>query len=304
MTNHHEGRVIGRAPLTLRVSRGLDRRGWRGGSALERLARARGWLARTARYDLGRGITVDVPLDLRPMDETDIREYEIALVQRIASAINAMEGPVRLFDCGADFGLIALKLVARCPSIARLVAIEPNPAIHPALGASLSRLPCPAQALLAAVGDSIGRGTLCSPRHDPDSDVSRFIEPDTTGTVPITTIDVLAADDDDGCVVVKCDVEGSEAAVLRGAQETLRRAKHFLIAFEAHPDHVERTGIDPMTIVRALGALRPCSAMVAETGVELADDTPLFDQLGERRIVNIICESLGESPVARLARLK
>ena len=287
-----------RVPLLFRVSRALDRRRWRGGTAAERLCRRLGLLERTARYDLGRGITVDVPLDARPMDEADVRDYESALVHQLSRAIDALDGSVELFDCGADLGLITLKLVARCPAIARVVAIEPNAAMYPVLAANLARLPCRADAVIAAVGDATGRGELRYPEHDPGSDVSRYVSPTAAGSVAITTIDALARSGD-GCIALKCDVEGSELAVLRGARETLRHARRFVVAFEAHPLHVERTGIDPVSVLRELRRLRSCSAIVAETGYEVEDDTtPFFQQLGARRIVNLVCRSVGEPPPA------
>jgi FkbM family methyltransferase len=283
-----------RVPLLFRVSRALERRRWRGGTATERLCRRLGLLERTARYDLGRGISVDVPLDARPMDAADVRDYESALIHHFGRAIDALGGPVRLFDCGADLGLIALKLVASCPTIARVVAIEPNAAMYPLLAANLARLPCRADAVLAAVAEASGRGELRRPGHDPASDVSRYVSPTEAGSVTITTIDALAGDDD-GLIALKCDVEGSELAVVRGARETLRSARRFVVAFEAHPLHVERTGIEPVSIVRELRRIRPCSAIVAETGDEVEDDaTPLFQQLGARRIVNLVCTSVGD----------
>ena len=284
-------RVAARAPLLLRVSRALERRRWRGGTATERLCRRLGLLERAVRYDLGRGISVDVPLEARPMDAADVRDYESDVVAALGRAIDTMSGPVLLFDCGADLGLISLKLVARCPTITRVIAIEPNAAMHPALAANLARLPWRADAVLAAVGDVAGRGELRYPDHDPDSDVSRYVSATESGSVAITTIDALAPEHD-GCVVLKCDVEGSELAVLRGARETLRRARRFVVAFEAHPQHVERTGIDPLSILRELRRLRPCSAVVAETGAEVDDATPLFQQVGARRIVNVVCASI------------
>lgn len=285
------------APLLLRLSRMLDRRSWRGGQALLRLARRLGTLDRAARYPLGAGIAVDVPLSLRPMDARDVADYEADLVERLAEAIDAMGGPVTLIDCGADFGLVSMKLVARCRRIARVIALEPNPVTHGVLAGNLARLPCPAVAELAAAGDVSGRGELRFPDHDPASEVSRFVVPGETGAFPVVTIDAIAADER-GCIVLKCDVEGSELAVVRGALETLRSVPGFVVAFEAHPDQVARTGIEPMEIVAELRRIARCRVVVAETGLALIDQrTPLFQQLGVRRIVNVVCASIVDAVV-------
>lgn len=285
------------APAILRLSRSIERRGWRGGTALLRLARRLGALDRAARYPLGNGVVVEVPISLRPMDEMDVLRYESALVERLAAAIEEMGGPTTVIDCGADFGLISLKLVAASSRVSRVIAIEPNAATHATLASNLARLPCTASAELAAAGDVCGRGDLRFPRHDPESDVSRFVVSSASGAFPVVTVDVLAADACD-CIALKCDVEGSERAVVRGATATLRRASRFVVAFEAHPDHVERTGIDPIEIVAEIRRIRPCRTFVAETGRPITDDrTALFTQLGERRIVNVVCCSIAEPTV-------
>jgi FkbM family methyltransferase len=298
MMPHHEkpARVVRHAPPLLRLARALERRGMRGGTALERLARRFGMLDRIARYDLGRGVAVDVPLALRALDAIDVREYEAPFVASLAGAIAAMRGATTLFDCGADFGLISLRLLARCPTIARVIAIEPNDDMHAALARNVTHMPPGSRAMRAAAGDAAGRGTLRSPAHDPDSAHARYVEPTPDGAVPIVRLDDIPIPSGHA-VAIKCDVEGSELAVVLGAREHLRRAPSFVVGFEAHPAQVDRTGIEPMRIVRELRAIRPCSVDVAERpDCDLAGDAPLFDQLGERRVVNIVCASLLRDP--------
>lgn len=291
MTSRARERPASSVPLLFRVSRALERRGLRGGTAAERLCRRLGLLDRPVRQELSRGISVDVPIAARPMDGVDLDAYEQKLVALLAAALDAMDGPVVLLDCGADFGLVSLKLVARCARIERVVAFEPNASMHPVLAANLARLPIGAEARLAAVGEACGRGALRYPAHDPTADVSRFVALEEKGDVSITTIDALAIEPG-GCVALKCDVEGSELAVVRGARRTLARSRQFVVAFEAHPLHVARTGIDPVTIVRELCSIRPCAVTIAETGAVMEDDvTPLFQQVGSPRIVNLVCES-------------
>jgi FkbM family methyltransferase len=280
------------APWLLRIARTLDRRRWRGGTALQQLMDRVGLLRGVAHYELGRGIGVEVPLRMRPLDAVDVRTYEAALVERLAEAIAPLPPPVTLVDCGADFGLLSLLLVARCRAIGRVLAVEPNGDVFPTLAANLARLPVPARAVHAAVADAEGRGVLCRPDHDPASDVARFIAPRDDGSIAITTVDRLAADVH-GSVLLKCDVEGGELAVVRGARETLRRAARFVVVFEAHPDHVARTGIDPVEVLREVEAIRPCRVHVAECDVGGVDASrPLFEQLGVRRIVNLVCTSV------------
>ncbi len=89
-------------------------------------------------------------------------------------------------------------------------------------------------------------------------------------------------------MVLKVDVEGGELAVLRGAQESLSQADRFLVLFEAHPRHVQRTGVDPCELIKLIQDIRPCRVTVSERpGLDLALDKPFIETVGPDRIYNV-----------------
>jgi hypothetical protein len=72
----------------------------------------------------------------------------------------------------------------------------------------------------------------------------------------------------------------------------LNRVDQFIVAFEAHPKVVERTGVDPLEGVRLLNTVRSCTSRIAEfPHTELRLDKPFFEQVPERRVCNIMCRS-------------
>jgi len=280
------------APWHFRLAKALIRRGWRGPGLWIRLSHALGLLNRRARYRLSRDVTIDVPLS-RPecwWDEVEVRQYEAALIETVASALSARPRPWRLVDCGADIGLFSALLTARAGPLEEVIAFEPNEPAYRLLRGNVSRLPGGGTAWLAGVSDFRGSGRLEAPDVE-RSEHARFLVPAAEGTMPVVTLDdlELAAP---GTLVLKLDIEGGELAALRGAAATLRRAANWIVVFEAHRDVAARTGIDPVECLRLIQAIRPCTTHVAEcAGIEVTAERPFFDQLIDAKIVNVVCTS-------------
>jgi len=98
-------------------------------------------------------------------------------------------------------------------------------------------------------------------------------------------------------VVIKIDVEGGEAAVLRGAAHTISAVPNVIVVIEAHPDVVRRTGIDPVECLRFLSSLRPFQFVVSETGSTLQTDRPIFDQISADQVYNVIARSQNDREI-------
>lgn len=56
---------------------------------------------------------------------------------------------------------------------------------------------------------------------------------------------------------MKIDVEGGELAAIRGAMRTISQSRTVIVALEAHPSVVRRTGVDPVHCLRLLSSFRP-----------------------------------------------
>jgi FkbM family methyltransferase len=296
MDEHLDQRAIPDAPLAqapwyFRFARFLERRSIRGGARLLREARKRGLLDRLAVYSLGQ-IQLRVPL-WRPCNawtEDDVREYEARLMDAIAQTIHGWSD-VTLVDCGADIGTISAHLVSRCPNISTVVAFEPNAAAYHVLAENLRNMNLRANARHAAVGSFNGQGKLVQSPLDPSAH-AMFIEPAMDGDIAVQRIDDLDLPAGSS-VLIKIDVEGSEAAVVEGALRTIRDAGAVVVAFEAHPRVTRRTGEDPVRVMRALRSVRPDMTFVVDTVPiqPLGDDRPLFEQLPPDRVYNVIASS-------------
>lgn len=128
-----------------------------------------------------------------------------------------------VIDVGANYGEMLVN--GGLPAGANIVAVEPNPAIRRHLERTLHESGMSAAIINAALSDKEGEASL-----HVDSQWSgntRLAGLSDTGTVPVrtTTLDaILRSFDTDPStmlVVVKVDVEGHEAAVLRGALSML-----------------------------------------------------------------------------------
>lgn len=287
--------VARQAPLLFRLSRALTRRGTRGGYRLMGLARSLGRLDRVVRYEIADGITLDVPIS-RPenaWDRRDVLRYQHELIDDLVAMVEDMPASAILLDCGADIGLVSVRVAARCAgSLEEIVAIEPNATAHAVLEANLERLPVSTRVVRAAAADFSGSGALVAPEYD-SSDHARFLVRRDGGPIRVTRIDDIGVRS--GLpLVIKLDVEGGELGALEGAARTLADAAGFAVNFEAHPAVVARTGIDPLDVVRFLEGIRPCDVSVSEfPGATLDRDRPFFEQLDVPRPIgySVLCRS-------------
>jgi len=286
-----------RPPWSFRLASFLNRNGVRGGYRLLNVADRLHWLDCCVRYELTPRISFGVPL-YRPetrWSRRDVLGYEKRLVECLAERLSAWPGPVRLLDCGADIGTLSALLASRLHRLVEVHAFEPNPVAFQMLEENLRMLPCAGHAHQAALSDFAGRGVLSSSTRD-KSEHARYLAPVTEGR---GHFDVMRIDDlelsRDATLGLKIDVEGGELSVLRGAKQTLVGTPHWVVAFEAHREVCERTGIDPCEILRWLQSVRPAEFVVAERP-DLTIDTawPFFKQVSNPRVVNVVCWTSGD----------
>ena len=274
----------------------MERQGVRGSTKLLRHLKNSGRLDAPVDFHIGPSLKVFVPIGRNFYDRFDLDTYEDDFLETLSTTIRDTPGNTTLIDVGADIGLFSLKLLARSPSIVRVVAFEPNGEGFPWLKMNLDRLQIPTQALNAAAADFEGPGRLEAPDARWSQGVETnhtqfFLVSDPDGSIKVTQIDSLDITGKEN-LVIKIDVEGGELAVLRGATRAITAASHVIVATEAHPSVVARTGVDPLECLRLLSSLRPFRFITGETGVVLNTDKPVFEQLAPDQIYNIIAQSL------------
>jgi FkbM family methyltransferase len=130
-------------------------------------------------------------------------------------------------DVGAHIGMYAVRAALELATRRRVLAFEPNPSARAQLLENVELNGCGNVIVVAAaVADQPGEATLHVPAT-PDPSFSsleggRFADGETLA-VPVTTVDAAVAEHGLQPSVVKIDVEGGEAAVVRGMAETVTR---------------------------------------------------------------------------------
>jgi FkbM family methyltransferase len=216
--------------------------------------------------------------------------YEKFLVQSICAALPASGVFV---DVGANVGFISQQVARRFPK-ARVFAFEPNPRIYPILQKNLKAFP---QCASFHVGLGANAGTL-EFFHGEESCVGSFVPGYTSqhpsnpqraqvakSQVQVTTGDAALAHV--GKIdVMKMDVEGYEAEVLRGMSKLLATGVIQNLFFEFYPTAQKMAHSQPDEILNHL--IRSGYAIYEMEGENAgalisADHVPaLIAQLGER----------------------
>lgn len=285
----HQLKTTNTPPFCFKVVKWLQRKNIRGGYRLEQLCRSVGLLNIQLRYSLSNNNFIDIPIAQRSYDLVDIMDYEHQSIDYVSSIISQYNQPFFLLDCGADIGLISARLASSCSNINHVIAFEPNQHSYAFLEGNMQLLTAEAEAKNIGVSDFTGKAELQCPNFDA-SDHAAFIVPSENGSIDVVKIDDLGLPEGT-CILLKVDVEGAEFSVIQGALDTLTRAKHFIILFEAHYKQVQRTEVDPTTILSYIRDLRPCQAKVVEQpDIEIDFDRLFFDQF-PNEIFNICVHS-------------
>jgi FkbM family methyltransferase len=141
-------------------------------------------------------------------------------------------------DVGCNYGEMVVG--AQFPADTRIIAFEPSDAVLPYLRKTLSEFDRPVELIASAVSDEVVHGAqfardvtwsgksslILDDRQDTAADVIVF------DTVEVTTLDAVLGQGDISSACIKVDVEGREAAVLRGAEKALGLIGHWALMLE------------------------------------------------------------------------
>jgi FkbM family methyltransferase len=184
----------------------------------------------------------------------DVQVSDPDQVEEFRSFVSHCCGGSFLFDIGAHFGIFSL---AAAHFGGRAVAVDPSPTATRMIGiqAALNNCANDIQVVRAAVSDVDGTldllnsgvfsaGYFSVTRGRPSSELT---------TTPAITVDELTRQFG-APTHIKIDVEGHEAAVLRGARATLSRFSPILF-LELHNEMVVSAGNDPHAALDELAQL-------------------------------------------------
>jgi FkbM family methyltransferase len=165
-----------------------------------------------------------------------------------------------VFDVGAHIGLHSVMFAAAIGPTGRLHAFEANPKKISPLAETIGRLP---NATLHRFGlsDRPGEATLFVPEDQTMTSLADWTEGRVgavgrTSCVLRTIDDVIEAGDATPPDFIKCDVEGAEASVFKGARRTLDRSDSAVLFYEADARSARAFGNDVAAATRFLLSLR------------------------------------------------
>lgn len=240
--------------------------------AVRRLRRRLQIVRRTGRW---RPRSIPLAASGRPIhvDPDDPRGWEIvrglgrghqpALIALWRRATRELR-PDLVVDVGANYGELLLN---GDYAGARVLAIEPNPAVAALLRRSLAHHPDRSAIDVHEVVAGAVDGGTATLRIDPAWSGSASVALDGVGrrgealvevTVPARSLDALTADLPGDRVLLKIDAEGWEAEVLAGAAGLLGRPGPLIAIVEFDPAHLRRAGADPVAVHARLHQRGPC----------------------------------------------
>jgi FkbM family methyltransferase len=169
--------------------------------------------------------------------------FDLTVSEVLARLIDAGD---TVIDAGANVGYMTVLAATAAGRGGRVLAFEPHPDLFAVLqhnAAYAMRSGCRVEARQVALGENRGHALLRIPQSFADNDGMATLADGGPASVQAVQVVVERLDDliDTGASMLKLDVEGFEAPVLRGAQRLLseRRLRH--IVFEDHD--VERSEV-------------------------------------------------------------
>jgi FkbM family methyltransferase len=189
-------------------------------------------------------------------------------------------GATRILDVGANIGWYAVRFARRMPG-AQVHAFEPIPGTYDYLQRNVAANGVAGQVSTHNCGLSESSGTVeffISPTSGTNASLLNVANASDARSVTghITTLDAWAAEHRVAPDFIKCDVEGAELLVFRGARETLARHRPRVFAellrkwskpFGYHPDDMLRFFADLGYVCFAVGAqgVRRATEVTEET---------------------------------------
>jgi FkbM family methyltransferase len=202
-------------------------------------------------YRVGAGAT----MFLRGDDWLDRAIYYDAFEYQVGRLLWARLRPGGVFvDVGANIGFYTLTASRLVGPQGRVIAFEPNPAVHARLKENLARNRATnVTAHACALSDEAGVVEIHTPTSETHGHASmRNLgwEAASVARVPARRLDEVLAEVE-RVDVLKADVEGAELLVFRGAPRTIRRFRPLMVV-EYSPQRARAFGYDGGELTRLL----------------------------------------------------
>jgi FkbM family methyltransferase len=198
------------------------------------------------------GLTIQGPVDswgiLNELHRGTFEPYEAELFE------TAVKPGMTVVDIGANVGYYTLLAARRVGDTGRVYAFEPDPRTSASLRANVVENELTNVTVIQkGVSDSPGPRTLYMSGRASHTGMRRSMEE--RSIVSASLIDVVTLDEAlDGrpVEVMKMDIEGEEAAALRGMRDTLAVSSDLQLFVEFSPAALELAGVAPIAFLDEL----------------------------------------------------
>ncbi len=224
---------------------------------------------------------------------------ELALLHRV------LRPGMTVLDVGANIGLYTLELAAGAAPGGRTIAFEPDPLNRALLEENCRRNHCTNVTIVAAaVGDAVGETLLYQSTVNfgdhrtytaGDNDRYNAGHPRKSIPVPVVTIDEYAAEHNLDVDFIKSDIQGAEASLWRGMQQTIARRQNLQLFFEFWPYGIRACGDDPETLLQEMSGAGFSIYALEQGRLQQHQPAALVARLTGERFINILCS---RTPVA------
>jgi FkbM family methyltransferase len=210
-------------------------------------------------------------------------------VTRLAATI-LRQGDVAL-DVGANVGFLTRNFASLVRTRGRVFAFEPDPATFECLAFNTRRL-SQVQLSRAAISDRNGSTTLYL---HPTSGMSNSLVNAWENARPIevqtSTLDAWVAANRPGDIrLIKIDVEGAEAHVLRGMRETLSTMDDLRIIMEFCPKNLGGRQVEEEIFALLQGLGYGLEIITPEGGLQSVEEpVEVHQSLNENNYANVLC---------------
>jgi FkbM family methyltransferase len=281
-------------PFIFRVARTLYTllSGYRGEFFLYSLLGKFNKLDQAGRFEYFDGV-VYIPLKVpETLYINDFSLFQGLREVNFAHQLNAMFDEFVLLDCGGYFAQVSMRIAKLCPGLSNVVLFDPNSENCEYSQANLQLMGKPYSVINAAVSDFSGKATLVFP-EGPNSPDSAFIEKCDDADISVLRLDDLLTthnlDLAGKNLAIKLDVEGQEMAAVMGAERVIREAGGVCFFMELHPGVLKRTGQTAESLLQSVSEIRSTQWYLADQpDLKLTLNTPIFEQIGEERICDVI----------------
>lgn len=191
-------------------------------------------------------------------------EHSLAEIKLMAKWCRRHPGSL-VFDVGANIGFVATQLAQAAKSAnCRILAFEPVYETFAKLTESIQNLELESHVSVVCCAVSDRAGGVCSVAFDKSNSLFAQVRKDTGNPqagftlkwCSEVTLDSVA--ESIGCrpTLIKIDVEGYEAQVLRGAQTLLESPNAPVVCFELNPKTLGEVGSNVASVAKALQGYR------------------------------------------------